>query len=287
MGGTGGEARLSLVDLHTHTTESDGTCSPGELVSEAAAAGIRTLAITDHDTFAAHAVVGAAAAEAGIELIRGIELTCKHEDRNVHLLGYFSEEDPRGTFHEWLDGLLAARRDRNRRLAKRLQDLGLEATVEDAERYGRTLTGRPHFARVLLDKGYVTSIREAFDRYLGESGKAYVEREAPPVATAIEQIRNAGGLASLAHPIRLITDAGDEASVAEFAAAGLGAIEAFHTDHTAVDVARYVALAEKHGLGVTGGSDYHGTNKPGAKLGYCMSGFKPIPGSVVDAVRRR
>ena len=272
---------MSLVDLHTHTTESDGTSSPLELISEAAAAGVGTLAITDHDTFAAHAVAGPAAAAAGIDLICGIELTCKHEGRNVHLLGYFRNGGPQGSFNDWLNGLLSARRDRNRRLAKRLQDLGLDVTVEDAERYGRTLTGRPHFARALIEKGYVTSIREAFDRYLGESGRAYVEREAPPVAVAVDQIRDAGGLASLAHPIRLIADAGEESVIAEFAAAGLEAIEAYHTDHTAADVARYLALADKLGLRLTGGSDYHGTNKPGARLGYCMNGSQPIPASAV------
>ena len=284
MGGVGGEARLTLVDLHSHTLESDGTSSPAELVEEAAAAGVRSLAITDHDTFAAHAAAAPVAMALGVALISGIELTCKYDGRNVHLLGYFPNADPQDGFKTWLDELLAARRERNRKLARRLQDLGLDIELEDAERYGRTLTGRPHFARAMIEKGYVQTIREAFDRYLGESAAAYIEREAPPVATGIERIRSAGGIASLAHPVRLDSRSDDDAAIAEFADAGLNAIEVFHTDQGEQDVARYSEIAAKYGLGATGGSDYHGANKPGARLGHCAGGSKPIPDSVLDSL---
>ena len=124
---------MNLVDLHTHTTESDGTLSPEELVRAAAEAGVRTLAITDHDTMEADAAAVEVAGAFGLELIRGIELTSKHPSGNVHLLGYFFNGGPKGDFAAWLDRLLEGRRDRNRRLARRLQELGLDVTVEEAE----------------------------------------------------------------------------------------------------------------------------------------------------------
>lgn len=280
---------MNHVDLHTHTTESDGTVTPEELVRAAAGAGLRTLAITDHDTMEAYEPASAVARQSGIELIRGIELTSKHPNGNVHLLGYFFNGVPAGDFNVWLDRLLEGRRDRNRRLARRLQELGLDVTVEEAERYGRRLTGRPHFARVLVEKGYVRTIREAFERYIGESGDAYVERESPVVADAIRRIAAAGGVVSLAHPSRIIVrDSGEEDSaVAEFVAAGLGAIEAFHPDHDEAATRYYQALAARFGLALSGGSDFHGANKPGVELGRGFNGNLQVPDWVVPALRAR
>ena len=280
---------MNLVDLHTHTTESDGTLSPEELVRAAAKAGVRTLAITDHDTMEADAAAVAAASTFGLELIRGIELTSKHPTGNVHLLGYFFNGGPKGDFAAWLDRLLEGRRDRNRRLALRLQELGLDVSVEEAERYGRRLTGRPHFARVLVAKGYVRTIREAFDRYIGESGDAYVERESPGVSEAIHRITAAGGVVSLAHPARIVVRDSDQeaATVAEFGAAGLGAIEAFHSDHDEAATRHYQALADKLGLAVSGGSDFHGANKPGVEIGSGVNGNLRVPEWVVPALRAR
>jgi predicted metal-dependent phosphoesterase TrpH len=273
---------MMLVDLHTHTTESDGTFTPEELVAAAREAGIGTLSITDHDTVTE-------CAGDGLELIRGIELTAKHGGGNVHLLGYFFNGGPRGDFNSWLEGLLDARRDRNRRLARRLQELGLDVRVEEAEQYGRRLTGRPHFARVLVAKGYVRTIREAFDRFIGESGDAYVEREAPSVAEAVERITAAGGVPSLAHPVRLPAHNLDQeyAMIAEFAGAGLGAIEAFHSDHTEADTRRFLAMADRFGLAVSGGSDFHGANKPGVTLGRGIDDNLRIPEWLVPKLRAR
>lgn len=270
---------MKLVDFHSHTTESDGTSTPEQLVREAHAAGVGTLAITDHDTMSAYEQALPVAESLGIRLIRGIELTCKDAGQNIHLLAFFLNREPRPEFSGWVEEMLEGRRDRNHRLAKRLQDLGLDVRVEEAERHGRQLTGRPHFARVLVDKGYAATIREAFDRYIGESGDAYVQREAPTVAAAVHRIRAAGGVSSLAHPIRVTagTEAMQREIIAGFAGAGLDALEAYHTDQTETESMRFVAMAEKFGLAVTGGSDYHGGNKAGAVLGRCMGGSRPIP----------
>jgi 3',5'-nucleoside bisphosphate phosphatase len=238
-----------MIDLHSHTLESDGTSSPEDLVREAHAAGIKVLAITDHDTLAAHSAAAAAAAGLDIQLVRGIEISCKHAGRTVHLLGYFFDGAPPSRFTDWLSDILESRRDRNRLLAARLQELGVDVQLEEAERLGRGLTGRPHFARVMIEKGYVRDFREAFDRYIGEYGDAFIEREAPAVTEAISAVHNAGGVASLAHPIR-VHDA--ENAIIELAAAGLQAIEAFHTDHHPADMERYLGLAQKLNLAVTG-----------------------------------
>jgi predicted metal-dependent phosphoesterase TrpH len=253
-------------------------------VREPHSAGLEAIAITDHDTLAAHDTAAPIAAELGVELVRGIELSCKYGGRNVHLLGYFFDGAPGPEFTTWLRSVLDARRERNCRLARKLQDLGIDVELEEAERLGRGLTGRPHFARVIVDKGYAANIREAFDRYLGEYGTAFVEREAPAVSEAIQQVLSAGGLASLAHPVRV---AEAESAIAEFAAAGLTAIEAFHTDQGDAETASYLQLAEKFGLAISGGSDFHGANKPNARLGRCAGGHREIPGWIVDRLRER
>lgn len=273
---------MNFVDLHTHTTESDGTFTPRELVEAAAEAGVKTLAITDHDTLAAFDLAAPLAAKLGVRLVRGIEVTTKEGPRNVHLLGYFFDGAPGARFDAWLDRQLQGRRDRNERLAARLREVGLNVYVADAEKYGRRLTGRPHFARVLVDKGYVHTVREAFDKYIGESGDAYVEREAPGVEAAVAEIRAAGGIASLAHPIRLMAPSpkAEEELIAGFVEAGLPAIEVFHSDHGNSDVARYLAIASKYGLAVSGGSDFHGTHRVGLELGHIGEG-RHIPDWIV------
>jgi 3',5'-nucleoside bisphosphate phosphatase len=280
---------LNLVDLHTHTTESDGTLTPEQLLRAAAAAGVRTLAITDHDTVYHTVRLGPHARRAGIELIEGIELSTTYAGRTVHLLGYFIGRPCPPSFRAWLDGIHESRRDRNRRLASRLRQLGLDITVEEAAHYGAGLTGRPHFARVLVQKGYVTSLHEAFDRYLGEAAPGYVERDAPNVPLAIERLRAAGAVSSLAHPVRV--EARDsrqqERAIAEFARAGLDALEAYHPDHTADDTERFLRLAREHGMTVTGGSDFHGDNKPGVEVGGGVKNGLRIPDWVMPALRAR
>jgi 3',5'-nucleoside bisphosphate phosphatase len=264
-----------LVDLHTHSNQSDGSLAPAELVRAASAAGLEGFALTDHDTLSGFDLAAPVAREAGIDLVCGVELSThsSHNGRNghtIHLLAYFfGSGAPLERFRQWLDSIAVHRRDRNRRLAARLQELGLAVTLEEAEGYGGAHTGRPHFARVLMDKGHAVSFRDAFDRYIGENAPGYVQRSEPRIGAAIAEVTACGGVPVLAHGIRIgARDANEERRiVGELVEAGLGGLEVFHTDHTPADVERLGGYAQRWGLAVTGGSDFHGEAKPEAVLG--------------------
>jgi 3',5'-nucleoside bisphosphate phosphatase len=271
-----------LIDLHSHTNESDGTCSPAELIDEAVRAGVTTLGVTDHDTFKGFDQAVAAAQQAGIELICGIELSTKLHGSSAHLLGYFLSQSQMDEFRTWVLQQQSARRDRNIRLVARLQELGFDITLEEAEARGRGMTGRPHFAAIMVEKGYVSDFRQAFDEYLDESAKGYVYRHEPKLAEGVRRIREAGGIASLAHPVRVKGDV--PAMMPELVDCGVNAIEAYHSDHTPADTSLYLCLAKQHGLMVTGGSDFHGAVKPGVKLG-TGGGSLSIPGDLVERMR--
>jgi predicted metal-dependent phosphoesterase TrpH len=234
--------------------------------------GLDALAITDHDTLAGFEAARPLAESAGLRLICGIELSTKIHSptrKTVHLLGYFFNAPPSAEFLHWLLGMQAARRDRNQRLATKLQSMGVDIQIEEVESLGRSMAGRPHFARLMVQKGYVANSTEAFRLYLDESAPGYVDREEPSLAEGIDRIASAGGVSSIAHPVRLgKRDATEEEDlIASFVAIGLDAIEAYHSDHSPEDVDRYLGYADKYGLRVTGGSDYHGENKPSVKLG--------------------
>jgi 3',5'-nucleoside bisphosphate phosphatase len=272
-----------LIDLHSHTNQSDGTCSPAQLVDDAVRVGVTTLAITDHDTLAGYDQALDAAAAAGLELVCGIELSTKLRGHSVHLLGYFLNPNGLADFRKWVLDLQASRRERNVRLAARLRELGFDITIEEAEARGRGMTGRPHFAQIMLQKGYVSNIREAFDKYLDESAIGYVYRREPQFAESVQWIRNAGGIASLAHPVRVKDDV--PALMPELRDAGLNAIEVYHSDHDAEHTTLYQGLATQYGMLVTGGSDYHGAVTPGVTLGSGLHGNLHIPEDLVERLR--
>jgi len=279
-----------VIDLHSHTNESDGTLTPAELVDLAVATQLEALAISDHDTFAGYDQAVAPARAAGLDLVCGIELSARitgKKKRTAHILGYFLHQPPADDFRDWLSEILAARRDRNQRLIVKLQSMGVDIRLEEVERIGRTLTGRPHFARVLVQKGYVTDSEDAFHKYLDEEAPAYVERHGPEIAVALHKIADAGGLAVLAHPVRLgVRDpAAEDALIGELAAAGLRGIEVYHSDHQPADVERYGKIARKYSLAPTGGSDFHGDAKPQIALGTGWNGNLNIPKSVLDNLR--
>jgi predicted metal-dependent phosphoesterase TrpH len=273
-----------MIDLHSHTTESDGTLTPAELIAAAADARLKALAITDHDTFAGYEQALPHAASAGVNLICGIELSTKMNTgtrRTVHLLGYFLDSAPAADFQQWLQRMQESRRDRNRRLALKLQSMGMDVQIEEVEALGRTMAGRPHFARIMVSKGYVPHYRAAFDLYLDESAPGYVDRDEPSLEEGIRRIREAGGITSIAHPIRLnLSPADEESLLASMKAEGLGALEAYHSDHGPAETERYLDLARKHGLKVTGGSDFHGDTKPNVKLGSVG-----VPATLLDSLR--
>jgi len=281
-----------MIDLHTHTHESDGTFSPGELIQAAVDLKLEALGITDHDTFAGYDQAVPLAQAAGLDLVCGIELSTKLRSRpgarekSVHILGYFLDAPPAPAFRNWLATLQRSRRDRNARLAERLRSLGIAVTLGEVEQLGRSLAGRPHFAQIMVRKGYVKSIHEAFEVYLGESARAYVEREEPSVAEGIQRILEGGGLPSIAHPVRLSRDsAAVEKMIAEMHDSGLRAIETYHSDHGPREVEQYLAMARRYDLAVTGGTDFHGDNKPGISLGTGISGNVSVPRSVLDDLR--
>ncbi len=256
-----------MIDLHSHTDRSDGTFTPRELIAEAARTGLTALAITDHDTFSGYD--DAAAAGPPVELICGIELSTRYQGSSIHLLGYFPLTPPSRELRSWLELILEARRDRNNRLITKLQSLGVDIELAEVETMGRTLTGRPHFARVLVDKGYAKDIQAAFDLYLDESARGFVFRQEVPIEDAMERILASGGVPSLAHPIRVAKNNWEKlaAYVEDLAALGLRAIEVYHSDHSPENVAYYGSLAERFHLGMTGGSDFHGAAKPQIALG--------------------
>ena len=244
-----------MIDLHLHTNASDGALTPPELVTKARAAGLSIISITDHDTTAGVEAARAVARSAGIELIPGIENTAVDGGRDTHILGYFID-----TASAPLQAFLERQRaERVRRVAEmrhRLSALGCPidagGILEDARR-GKSV-GRPQVASALLKAGHVQTRDEAFDRFLNAGGPAYVARTAAPAAVVVRLIHDAGGLASLAHP----GANGRDHLIPALAADGLDAIEATHSDHDASTEARYRRLAAELGLGVSGGSDFHG-----------------------------
>lgn len=259
-----------MIDLHLHTTASDGRCTPAELVQAAAAAGVTCLAVTDHDTVAASAEVAALCAARGIASVSGVEITAVEAGRDVHVLGYAVRLDD-ADFTRFLDGQLATRRDRAHRIGRRLARLGVPIDVERVMAsvpHGRSV-GRPHVARALVAAGHAVSVADAFDRWLGVGRPAFVPREGTPVAKVIALVGRAGGIASLAHPGK----AGVDARLVSFAEAGLPAIEVFHPDHDAETRERYLRFAAAQGLLVTGGSDFHGDPEHGRTPG--CSGVPP------------
>ena len=288
-----GSIGVSLIDLHTHTNESDGTYTPGELIHAALDRKLDALAITDHDTFAGYDLARPLARGQNFDLVCGIELSTRIAlsrggSKTVHLLGYFLCEPPSFAFRHWLSELQAERKARNIKLIANLRASGVEIELGEVEALGRSLAGRPHFARILVQKGYSKSTDHAFRDYLGETAPGFVERESPDIALAIQQVIAGGGIPVAAHPIRLgLRDAEDEeAAIADMRDAGLQGLEVYHSDHSPADAARYSSLAGKYGLAVTGGSDFHGANKPKIGLGSGMGGNVIVPKQVLDNLRK-
>jgi len=283
-----------MIDLHTHTDQSDGSDTPARLVEIAATQSLEALAITDHDTLAGYDLAAPAAREAGIELICAIELSTRVErppgaprSPSIHLLGYFPDREPAREFRDWVSHLQRSRHKRNVSLVDKLQSLGIDISLEEVRKLGRTLTGRPHFARLLLAKGYVRSTQEAFDLYLADNAKAAVEREEPTVWEGVQRIAAAGGLPVLAHPVRLAAEelAGLDRFVERLIDVGLAGLEVFHSEHSAADIDRFLRIAQRFSLMITGGSDYHGDNKPGVSLATGRTGNVSLPYRLVEEMR--
>jgi predicted metal-dependent phosphoesterase TrpH len=246
-----------MIDLHMHTTASDGRSTPSQLVAEVVAKGITTMAVTDHDTTGAWDEVSAAALVAGVRCIPGIEITAVADGRDVHMLGYFF--DHQNT--ELVTFLEQQRIDRKRRvqdIGERLARLGvpvdLEAAMASGQMRGKAL-GRPVVAAALIQAGHVADIAEAFDKYLSEGQAAFIERVGISPVEVVALVARAGGVASMAHPGKT----GKDHLIPALVDAGMPAIEVYHSEHDEAATARYRDMADRFGLIATGGSDYHGT----------------------------
>jgi 3',5'-nucleoside bisphosphate phosphatase len=276
-----------MIDLHTHTDESDGSLSPEALLGEATRIGIEALAITDHDTLAGYDAAVSCVGRFGLELVCGIELSTKWLDKSVHLLGYFLDCQPTQVFRLWLTGLQVSRRLRNEALLGKLCAAGLPMRFEQLRRHGRNLVARPHFAAVMVEQRYVRSIEEAFEKYLDEEGSCFVRREEVELSQAINRVRESGGIPVLAHPGRLRMSAEDlEDSILAMTEQGLRGIEAYHSDHTCYQAELFVALAQRWDLTITGGSDFHGDAKPNVKLGQGCRGNVNVSYRVLENLRK-
>lgn len=276
------------IDLHTHTTQSDGSASPTELIARASSKRARAIAVTDHDTVAALDEARDAAGRFGLELISGIEISAEYSPGTMHILGYCLDERS-VALNEQLGELREAREKRNPEIAKRLQDLGLDIGYDEVSTAaGNEVVGRPHFARLMVEREYAASIQDAFDRFLKKGAPAYVEKARLSPRDSIILIREAGGVAVLAHPYQLKLpsyEAVDEL-VAELAGFGLDGIEAIYSRHSPDERVAYAEIAARHGLLVTGGSDYHGSYKPDIDLVTGLGDLE-IPYALLEEVKSR
>jgi predicted metal-dependent phosphoesterase TrpH len=256
---------MGRVDLHTHTLASDGALAPRALVQKAVEHGVRVLAITDHDSTEGLAEAREEATRhPGLTLVPGLEINCNVEGAEIHVLGYLVD-DGASWFQDFLREQRAARTARVHTLAARLAELGMP--IDPAEVFalaGEAAPGRPHVAQVMVRRGYVRSVREAFDKYLRSDGPANVPRHRLTPTEAIAVIRRAGGVPVLAHPGLADRDA----MIPDLVAAGLGGIETYYAEHSTEQVRGYLDLCRRFDLVATGGSDFHGphtgrTNPPG------------------------
>ena len=265
-----------VADLHLHTFYSDGTHSPRQLLELAKQSHLTAVAITDHDIVEGYDEGLEAASELGLELIPGIEMSAASGEKEVHVLGLFI--DPKNA--PLLEHLAKQKTRRVARIhdtVKRLQGLGLSITAEDVFAVvGKGTAGRLHVAQALVRKGHVASPEEAFTKYIGNSGPAFIQGASTAPKTVIQLIRQAGGIPVLAHPIYLK----DDALIEQFVRDGLVGIEVYHSGHQPDAVRRYEQLADRLGLLRTGGTDYHGAAKEGAPIGSIV-----IPYALVEALK--
>ena len=272
------------VDLHTHSTISDGTLSPAELMRAAAEAGLAAIALTDHDTLDGLPEARAEAELLGIELVPGCELSLEYAGLPTHMLALFVD-NPAGAVAGELSRVKQARITRNERMLEKLRTVGVHLRMEDVARHAGGQVGRPHIAQAMLAAGVVKTFDEAFGRFLGNGGLAHIPKEKLLPGEAIDAVHADGGLAILAHPCLLTLHSRHlETILRDLMALGLDGVEVYYTEHSeryTIEVAR---LAESLGLLKSGGSDFHGTVKPGVRLGRGRGGLY-VPGRVLDDMK--
>ena len=267
------------VDLHLHSPASDGTLSPGALVRRAAEEGFTALALTDHDTVAGIAEAQAAAREAGIRLIPGVELSCGAQ-KEIHILGYGidPQDEPLLAFSRHRR---EEREARAQKMVERLAQAGMPIPLSRVHELARGVVARPHVARALVEAGYASSVSDAFDRFLVPGKCGYVPREDVRVAQAVALIHGAGGIAVLAHPMQLkLGDMAIDALVREWKGQGLDGLEVYHPSAQNNHAAMLLHLARREGLLVTGGSDFHGEAVRESRIGEGVDRWKDAESDV-------
>ena len=276
-----------MIDLHCHSTFSDGSLTPEQLIDEAAKIGLAALALTDHDTTAGLPRFMAAAANTAVRAVPGVELSVDCSSGVMHMLGYWMDVANPELVRQmaWIrDG----REMRNRTMLEKLNALGFAMTWDEVQGFaGEDVVGRPHFAQTMIQKGYAKDKNEAFDKWLGDGKPGYADRPRLTAEVAVALIRQAGGVAVLAHPFSLRIGKDAMASLfIELAAAGLAGVECYYSEHSADLTKEYLVMARQANLVPTGGSDFHGEVSPGIRLGVGFGGLK-VPDEVLAQLEAR
>jgi hypothetical protein len=276
---------MRLIDLHIHTAASDGTDDPAEAAEKAAALGLAAISLTDHDTVDGVAPAMAAGERLGLEVVPGIEVSSDYRDNNVHVLGYFI--DPASpALRPVLEWVRIEGQVRNEKLCAMLAADGFDIDIDRLQAaYPGAVIGRPHIAEYLVRKGYVQSVAEGFDKYLEVGRRYFLPKRRIPFARAIEIIAAAGGVPVLAHPLQYKYPLNEVEEMIDLAVSlGVKALECYYSEHTPEQQAWLLAQAERRGLGVSGGSDYHGSRKNWIAMGSGMGDMK-IPLKVLTELK--
>lgn len=273
------DRRQNLLDLHIHSTASDGVFTPSEVVRLALKQGLAAIALTDHDTLGGVAEAQRAAVGTGLEVIAGVEINSEGNWGDLHFLGYYVDLE-NDFLRERLQAMQDARVARARKMIERLRDMGMTLEWEQVQALaGGDSVGRPHVGRALLDRGYVKTVQEAFDRFISNDGPAYVPRLRLTPPEVIQAIIEAGGIPVVAHPAHSRPSAVER--IPEFVGYGLRGVEVYHPRHSPEEVETLLALCQEYGLLVTGGSDFHG---PSVTEGVSL-GAVHVPWECVERLR--
>ncbi len=276
-----------FVDLHVHTSCSDGSFSPAEVVWRAVDVGLGAIAITDHDAVDGNAEAFAEGAQQGLEVIPGVELSCDFTPTNVHVVGLFIDPTNEG-LNEALADVREYRKRRNPKILAKLAEMGMPIDLDEvAAKAGGKTIGRPHIAEVMVEKGYVAEFKEAFEKYLAYNKPAYVARRRISAEEGIALIHSAGGVALLAHPgVYALPPRILDNMVFKLARAGLDGVEVYYSDHLPTDTALLKRLVDEYDLLASGGTDFHGSAKPGIEIGIGRGDLK-VPYELVARMKAR
>lgn len=279
---------MKLIDLHVHSTASDGTLSPSELAVYAKEKGLSAIALTDHDTIDGIAECQKKGLEIGLTVIPGIEFSADYFGREVHMLGYYINPEHK-PFNDKLHDLIKARENRNQEMLDKLTELGCPLTMDEVTKGldENTVLTRAHVAKALLEKGYIATRDEAFSRYIGDGKPAFIPKKRFTTTECINLIHEAGGLAVLAHPLLYGYDKKEVTSILKaLKEEGLDGVECLYATHTVDDTSHLLQVCQNLNLLPTGGSDFHGQNKPSLDLG-CGYGELAIPYNLLEAMQNK